>query len=184
MNVKQFASRLVASAMIFLTTVVGGATPALAHDVVMRSIPADGSTVQQAPTQLELEFSGIPKDTFNTVALSNQDTGKVLFSSDPVLQDQIIRVDIPADLKLEPGNYKIGFQITSSDGHATRGMTTFTLAGDTAQQSAPSEEMVASSSEAPYSNETFLYWVIGGLVAFVVIVVGIVLVLSQRKKKS
>lgn len=179
MNVKRF----LASSLVALATVVGGAAPAVAHDVVVRSNPADGSTVQQVPTQLELEFSGIPKNSFNTVALSNQDTGKVLFSAEPQLQDQIIRVDIPADIKLDPGNYKIGFQITSSDGHATRGMTTFKVAGATAP-TATSEEMVASSSEAPYTNEQFLHWLIAGFIGFVVVVVGIVIAIAKRKKQS
>lgn len=184
MNVKRFASALLAGVIVAVPVVSSGLQAAYAHDVVIRSNPADGGTVQHAPTQLELEFSGIPKDTFNTVALSNQDTGKVLFSADPVLQGQIIKVDIPADVKLNPGSYKIGFQITSSDGHATRGMTTFKLAGEGAALTAEPEDMVASSSEAPYSNETFLYFLIAGLVGLVAIVVGIVLVLSQRKKRS
>lgn len=180
MNVKRALTAVVASAA-FLLSPAGSGLPAHAHDVVVRSNPADGSTVQQAPRQLELEFSGIPKDTFNTVALSNQQTGEVLFSATPQLDNQIIRVDIPADIQLAPGDYKVGFQITSSDGHATRGMTTFTLAGDVST-TPTSEEMVASSSEAPYSNQQFLYMLIGGLVALVAIVVGIVLAVSRRKK--
>lgn len=182
MDVKRIFSALIAASAALLMPVSVGQPAAWAHDVVIRSVPADSSTVEQAPTRIELEFSGIPKDTFNTVALSNQDTGEVLFTADPKLDDQIIRVDVPANVDVKPGNYKVGFQITSSDGHATRGMTTFRVAGDNPEASAGDEEMVASSSEAPYTNQQFLNRLIGGFVAFVVVVVGIVLVLSRRKK--
>lgn len=181
MEVKKQFTALAASAGILFAPVMGGLPEAHAHDVVMRANPGDGATIDQAPTELELEFSGIPKETFNTVALSNQDSGTVLFTATPTLDGPIIRAAVPEDVDLGPGHYKIGFQITSSDGHATRGMTTFTIAGDIPTASSE-EEMVAGASESPWSNTQFLYAVIGVFIALIVIVVGVVLALSRRKK--
>lgn len=180
--VRKLATTVATVASVAFALLGGGMPTATAHDAVVRSNPADGGTVQQAPKQLELEFSGIPKETFNTVALSNQNTGEVLFSAQPQLDQQHIRVDVPEGVVIGPGKYKIGFQITSSDGHATRGMTTFTVAGEAPANAKTSEEMVASSSEAPYSNQQFLNWLIAGFVGVVVLVVGIVVALAKRKK--
>lgn len=180
MVVGKCARNIVASLAIAISTVGIGLPPALAHDVVIRSTPGDKSTIEQPPTELELEFSGIPKDTFNTVALSNDDTGEVLFSASPELENQTIRVQIPRDVTLNPGNYKVGFQITSSDGHATRGMTTFRLAGDAVSNTSKTVDVAEPAAESSSSQSTLLY-LGGGLAVAIVAVVGVVLVLSRRK---
>ena len=109
------------------------ATPtALAHDVVLGGTPADGATIEQFPEEVILEFSGIPKEGFNTLAVSAVDSGDVLFSGEPAVEGRNVSLRVPQDVEAGPGEYRIGFQITSSDGHSTRGMTTFTVTGDAA----------------------------------------------------
>ncbi|MDR7329476.1 copper resistance CopC family protein [Corynebacterium guangdongense] len=119
------------------------ATPAaLAHDVVLGGNPADGETVEQFPEEVVLEFSGIPKEGFNTLAVSAADSGEVLFTGEPTVEGRNVSLRVPQEVDAGPGEYRIGFQITSSDGHSTRGMTTFTVAGDAAAtqpQDAPAE---------------------------------------------
>ncbi|MEJ5927130.1 copper resistance protein CopC [Corynebacterium sp. H128] len=181
---KQAFKAALASGIVLLAPIVGGGLPhASAHDVVMRSTPGDGATVAEFPKTLELEFSGIPKESFNTIALSNQDTGEVLLSTAPELENQLVRVQIPADVPAKPGNYKIGFQITSSDGHATRGMTTFKVAGD-ASSNAQSTAVIDDQTqrEAAGSNNSYIYLAVG-TIAFIALAVGVILALSHRKKK-
>lgn len=181
---KKTLAALSLSATFLFAPLVIGPTPAQAHDVVVKSEPGNGATVHQAPRELMLEFSGIPKDSFNTVALSKEDTGEVLFTATPQLDNQILRVSVPQDVTLTPGAYKVGFQITSSDGHATRGMTQFTLAEDSKNvgTTAPSGEFVPSSSENPYPNEVYLYGLIGIGLAVIALVVGAVVAISRKKK--
>lgn len=104
------------------------AAPAMAHDSVVSSNPEKGSSISSLPAEITLEFSGEPKEGFNTVALSHD--GEVLLSEEPTVNGRTLTVDVPEDVKAEPGEYLIGFQITSSDGHATRGSLDFTLNGD------------------------------------------------------
>lgn len=117
---------------------------ASAHDVVLGSNPESGSVLEEFPETIELEFSGIPQDLFNTVALSNTDTGEILFTGEPEINDRILSFDVPTDVDTEPGNYTVGFQITSSDGHATKGSIAFELVG---------EEVAATEASAAESSE-------------------------------
>ncbi|AGF72635.1 copper resistance CopC family protein [Corynebacterium halotolerans] len=109
---------------------IAAAPAALAHDVVVSGDPADGAVVEEFPRSIELEFSGIPREGFSTVAVTEQDSGELLYSGEPTIDGQMVTLELPEDVTGGPGEYTVGFQITSSDGHATRGMTTFTVAGD------------------------------------------------------
>lgn len=121
---RRFASGVAAAAMLGMA-----ATPAaFAHDSVIGGNPENGAVIQTFPTELVLEFSGEPKEGFNTFALSRVTDGAadVLFSGEPAVEGRLVSLDLPAGLDTKPGEYRIGFQIISSDGHATKGMTTFT----------------------------------------------------------
>lgn len=125
---------------------VMGAAPAFAHDVVVGGDPADGESVEQFPESVTLEFSGIPRDGFNTFAISDAETEEVLFTGEPTIDDRYLTLELPEDLGAGAGDYRIGFQITSSDGHATRGMTSFTVSGDEATAAAAADEAEAEAA--------------------------------------
>lgn len=165
---------------------------ATAHDVVLGSNPENGSVVENFPDTIELEFSGIPQDLFNTVALSNADTGEILFSGSPELSERNLIIDVPADVETGPGNYAVGFQITSSDGHATKGSIAFEVAGEAAdatdasvagspESSAPTEEPQATETgiagiESPWN------WLLGG--AGVLVIAGAIVMLIAKGRNS
>ncbi|MEZ2121181.1 MULTISPECIES: copper resistance CopC family protein [unclassified Corynebacterium] len=160
-------------------------TRAVAHDVVINSTPADGATVEVFPREIILEFSGIPRDSFNTVAVSDTETSTVLFSDEPALEDQIVRVAVPDDITPGPGEYTVGFQITSSDGHATRGRTTFTVS----DEGVPSEDLLASESNlgdsarpgSAESSTPYLPGIAIGAGLLLLVIVGAGLILKKRK---
>lgn len=103
------------------------AAPALAHDGVVESNPAAKSTVDKLPQKISLTFSGVPQDGFNNIALTKD--GKLITREKPSQDGKTLSIDVPEQKDAEPGEYTIGYQITSSDGHATRGSVKFTLAG-------------------------------------------------------
>lgn len=129
-----------------LTTIAVGAPAASAHDAVVGGNPADGATVSEFPARVELDFSGDPQSGFSTMAVSKVgDTGEadVLYSGEPEVEGRAVTLDLPGDLDPQPGEYRVGFQIVSSDGHATKGMTTFTYepaGGSSSAAAAPSEQ--------------------------------------------
>ena len=154
---------------------------ARAHDVVMNAQPADGATVQSFPSQIVLEFSAIPLDSFNTVAVSNTDTHEVYFTTEPTFDQQFAVIPVPEGLNPGPGNYTIGFQITSSDGHATRGKTTFTVAG--ANPAAADPAVDSETTTASGTGTSSLVWVIIGVVLLVVLA-GVGLLLTRKQPEQ
>ena len=126
-------SRLVGIGMTLTIGALGSASlagPAFAHDSVVSSTPSKGETIAELPKDIVLEFSGEPKDGFNTVAVSHN--GTVLFSGEPTIEGRELTLAVPEGTEAEAGDYLVGYQITSSDGHATRGSLEFTLEGEPA----------------------------------------------------
>ncbi|QPK82479.1 copper resistance protein CopC [Corynebacterium qintianiae] len=149
---------------------VATAPLALAHDAVVGGSPADGETVQDFPDTLTLDFSGEVQEGFNTFAVTRADTDEVLFSGEPTVQGRQVSLEVPEGVQAEPGDYRIGFQIISSDGHATKGMTSFTYAPASAEAAGTSaDQPVAAGGEAGSNQEesarnmTWLWALIGVL---------------------
>lgn len=167
---------------------LGGFAPlAAAHDVVMHATPEDKSVVEEFPHEIVLEFSGIPKPSFNTVAISNSDTKEVLFTGQPDLDKQYVSLKIPEDIDPGPGNYLVGYQITSSDGHATRGGTTFSVgdpnaaASETSDDPAGGATTVATANTESTDNGGIPVWAWGlGAVLVLVIVGGVGFALTRK----
>ena len=135
---------------------VGTAPVALAHDSVIDARPGIEETVSEFPTELVLEFSAQPKEDFNTVALSRVSDDEVLFSGEPEVNDREVSIAVPDDVDAQPGEYRIGYQITSSDGHATKGQTTFTFtpAQAAGESTAPGSESAQGEDDEREADAT------------------------------
>lgn len=167
---------IAASAMLTVAGVVGMAGPAWAHDSIVHSNPAQDSAVDKMPERLTLEFSGEPRPGFNTVALSSQ--GNVLFSGEPQINGRTLTVDLPSDLQAKPGDYTVGYQITSSDGHATRGSFGFSLTGAGGEQASGGAAQSADDSQKGEGNNGVLTWALG--LAGIVVIAGVLVVAIRR----
>lgn len=166
------------SAPVFLGAgATGGLPVASAHDAMVGATPEPDSTVAEAPTSIELEFSGIPQDTFNTVALSRD--GDVVHTGEPTIDGRMLTLDIPDNVDMEDGTYTVGYQITSSDGHATRGDYTFNL-GE-ASATGTSEDSDASDVSDEAQDDGLPGWAITlGSIAGVIVVLGALVVAIAR----
>lgn len=163
----------------------GFSPAAYAHDVVIASNPENGSVVESFPHSYELEFSGEPQPSFNTVALSNTDTGDVLFTGTPELDGRFIRFSIPEDINPGAGNYTIGFQITSSDGHATRGKLEFAVGGSQQENNAQENSVQENNStvESTTTNdESQGTTIIIGVIIAVLILAAVILMVKFNRK--
>lgn len=170
-------SRVALVAIAFAATAaVAGAPLAGAHDVVVGGDPADGEVLQEFPDSVTLEFSGEPREGFNTFAISEADSGETVYSGEPTVSGRDVSLELPQDLDPGSGDYRLGFQITSSDGHSTRGMTTFSVAGDGETANAPAAEDTgeAESAEATEGEEEGL----GTALQIVLAAVGVLVLLS------
>lgn len=172
----------VAASVVCVGASVFTAAPASAHDAVVSSNPGDKQVLKEFPNHVSLKFSGNPKDNFNTVAISDADAKKVLYSHEPEVVGNEVSLDIPEDINPGPGNYIIGFQITSSDGHSTRGKTTFSVEDPDAAGAAEAEaesRQIGENAEETKSLPLWAYGLGGGLIVIIAVVVTVI----NRKAK-
>ncbi|MFW9176004.1 copper resistance CopC family protein [Corynebacterium amycolatum] len=171
-----------AALAVFAGASVINAAPASAHDSVLSSNPGDKQVLDEFPHHVSLKFSGNPKNNFNTVAISDADAKEVLYSHEPEVVGNEVSLDIPEEINPGPGNYIIGFQITSSDGHSTRGKTSFSVADPDAAGAA--EAGAGSRQTGAHAEETksiplWAYGLGGGLI---VIIAAVVTVINRKAK--
>lgn len=163
-----------------------GAPMASAHDSVIGGSPENEAVVTVFPDSITLEFSGQPKEGFNTVALSRISDGEILFTAEPEIDDRLVTVDVPAEVEesAEPGDYQVGFQIISSDGHSTKGRTTFSYEPTAGEQEATADD----ATDAPLGDSEgqatgMNAGAIIGIIVAVIAVIGAGIVLVGRRKK-
>lgn len=127
------------------------APQATAHDVVVESNPADGAVIKEFPENIVLEFSGEPREGFNTIAVTDS-SGEIVFEGEPEIDGRVLTIDVPGDVDAADGTYSVGYQITSSDGHATRGGLEFSV-GDDADDAAATSETDANSKDSQAKSD-------------------------------
>lgn len=174
------AAAFIASGMLGGASLFGFAPAAMAHDAVLSSNPDQGETVSELPDAIVLDFSGEPQEGFNTVSLTWE--GDVVFSGEPYADGRQLTLDLPDDLDSEPGEYTVGYQITSSDGHATRGGYTFTLSQDEGPSTASTDHSAdADKGEQGEEMSGVPSWLLplGGIV-----VIGGALVLAIQRYRG
>lgn len=141
-----------------------------------------------APEKLVLTFSATPRGTYDTVALSkHRDDGSgdgekdVIFSGSPEIDKNILTLAVPGDVTLWDGVYTVGYQITSSDGHATRGSYDFTLTGQGEDPNPPAEDTDSSGDGGSGLPD----WARPAMaVAGVIVLLGVLITLVARLRKS
>ncbi|WP_051682006.1 copper resistance protein CopC [Cellulomonas sp. HZM] len=123
------------------------AAPAQAHDVLVGTTPADGSTVDVPPAKVTIEFEE-PAVALGTEVRVTGPDGSVVSTGDPELVDtsvsQALEEDLPA------GSYAVTWRVTSQDGHAVSG--TFAFTAKTSQAPAPSATESSGPAGSPSAD--------------------------------
>jgi methionine-rich copper-binding protein CopC len=108
-----------------VVAVLGTATPALAHNVLISSDPANGSSIAAGPQKISLTFDQYVQGAdVNQIAVTGPGGGQ--WAEGPI---SVVNNVISAPLRpLGPaGKYTIGYRVLSADGHPVTGELTFTL---------------------------------------------------------
>lgn len=110
--------RLVAPVLAAALALVA-AVPAGAHSLLLESVPPAGATVSASPAQITLRFNNRIEKRLSRIRLVDARGGtRVLpVSGDPERMDEL-RAPAPA---LEPGAYRVEWQVLSTDGHVVSG---------------------------------------------------------------
>lgn len=133
---------------------LAAAPAAHAHDELLSSSPADGESLDAAPSEATFTFSGEIAPVGVVFALTDADGATLSLPTVPKVAGTEVTQQLPP---LEGGQYELGWRVVSSDGHPISGTVTFTVAGSASTGSAdPSEPAASESGEAsavPAANE-------------------------------
>ena len=105
---------------------------AFAHARMVRSTPKNGVELSESPKALELWFSELLDDSFNTVELydAKETKDRKNLLPDKPQVDAKDRTHLTVRLPLlKPGAYLVEYRILSRDGHTAPGRLSFTITG-------------------------------------------------------
>jgi methionine-rich copper-binding protein CopC/uncharacterized protein YcnI len=167
-----------------LIGILAGAGVAAAHNVLTGSNPANGSTVDKAPSTVTLTFDQ-PIQNIDPVLVVTGPNGNVFTDGPPAIDGNVISAPVAAG---PAGLYHAAYRIVSADGHPVTGEITFTLAGSaagTATGSAPAAGAVpdaGSGSASTTSSGGLGGWLWLGLgVAAVLVVIAVAIALRRPR---
>jgi copper resistance protein C len=197
------AHRALSIALAVGALLMGGAGAAGAHDELVGTSPAAGSTAAVAPQRVTLTLSQ-PALAVGTIVIVTGPDGPVQ-TGKPTLVDNVITQ------RLQPGSpagrYTVAWRATSSDGHPVSGTFSFSAAkassdGTTptttaAPPTAPSTSATSAASTTPTApaastpasstpadateSSSALWWAVAAVVAALLLLAGFVL---GRKPRS
>lgn len=178
------ARRRVLSSMIAMTGVFVSATafasPAFAHAELVSSTPADGATLNKAPTSVILTFGEPILSAGSGIIVNGPDDNRY------DLPDTLDVGDTEASVALKPANtageYTVEYRIVAEDGHVGTGTLTYTLKGETptstltpTPNTIPAAPSVAGDESSSSESGASSVWVLGlgaiGLVLLITLVV-------------
>ena len=135
-----------------LVAAVGlSAAPATAHDELVGTTPADGSTVDVAPDQVVLTFTE-PAVALGTQVVVTGPDGSNLATGDVQLVGSTV-VQALADLR-PAGAYRVDWRVTSDDGHPVTGTFAFTATGSVPPPTTPLATTAAPTTVPPATAGT------------------------------
>ncbi|CAN5484695.1 hypothetical protein BH09ACT7_BH09ACT7_02220 [soil metagenome] len=135
-------ARAVVVALVALFYWASAAGIAAAHTALASSDPADGATVQTAPTVVTLTFTGDISATFATVVITSKD-GRNWASGTPEVAGPQLRASVSPEVPTGEA-LTVGYRVVSDDGHPVSGSFTFTIARAAVAPALPSPSAVAA----------------------------------------
>ena len=139
------------TALFMMLGVVTMASPALAHDALIASNPADGAALTEAPAQLVLTYNAEIASIGAEVAITAPDGASAL-GGDLTIAGTEVTVPLAPDLA--NGAYAIAWRVTSSDGHPISGELAFTLDAPVAETTEPATTEPATTEAATSDSPT------------------------------
>jgi methionine-rich copper-binding protein CopC len=170
--------RALAVVLAVAALLVGSATAAQAHNILVGTSPADGSTVKVVPAAVTLTFNEPPL----AVGTETIATGP----SGPVQSGAAVLVNNTVSEHLQPGSpagvYKVVWRVTSADGHPLSGTFSFTATSPSPGQrpTVTTAAISATSAPASGSGRSLVLWVVAGGVVVLLLVVAFIRTRTPR----
>ena len=202
------ALRIGLVAVLTALAAAGFAGPAAAHDVLISSDPADGSTLQTAPATVTLTFDQ-PVQNFEPVVTMTGPDGQSYQSGSPTVDSTVVTSAVGEIT--QAGEYVIAFRVVSADGHPVTGEVKFQFAGaalavestgagsaatgtsaaaptpaaTSAAAAAPPSATVSTAAVGPAGSSSGLSgWVWAALALAAVLIIAAIVVVLRRPRPS
>ncbi|MFD0200086.1 MULTISPECIES: copper resistance CopC family protein [Saccharothrix] len=157
---------LLLTGLVAGAVVLGTATPAFAHNVLVSSDPKDGAQLESGPTTITLTFDQPVQagEKFNTITVTGPEGTRWEADGEPTVKNN--SVVFPVRPLGPAAEYAVGYRILSADGHPVTGSLKFTLTkagnGTPAPASSSAAQDAASSSGA--GGVPIWVWIAGAAV--------------------
>jgi methionine-rich copper-binding protein CopC len=115
-------------ALVLAGLVLGGATPAAAHSLLLESTPAANAQLTASPPQVVLRFNNRIEKRLSHVHLVDERRGTVATAPTARTEDQTAESLVAAVPPLTAGVWRVEWQVFSTDGHVVTGSYQFRLA--------------------------------------------------------
>ncbi len=120
----RFTAALLLAAAVVLGTWGWMSSPAVAHDQLISSIPEDGGTLTELPTEIVLEFNNELIDAAPALLIRDA-ASTTVHQATPAVDGRFATTEFP---ELGDGSYRIAWSVVSSDGHRIEGSMPFEMA--------------------------------------------------------
>jgi copper resistance protein C len=153
---------LLLTSLVAGAVVLGTATPALAHNVLISSDPKDGSQLEAGPTSITLTFDQPVQagEKLNTVTVTGPEGTRWEADGEPTVKNN--SVEFPVRPLGPAADYTVGYRILSADGHPVTGSLKFTLTKAGNGTPAPAAADQASTPDG--GGVPIWVWIVGAVV--------------------
>ncbi|MFN2317748.1 MAG: copper resistance CopC/CopD family protein [Gemmatimonadales bacterium] len=110
-----------------MALLVGAASPASAHQTLLRSTPAANDQLSILPTSLRLIFREPIQEAFTRITLLGPDSAELALGSLQVEGDSGMVAVLAINGRLEAGAFTVTWRTTGADGHTVEGRYAFTV---------------------------------------------------------
>lgn len=204
-RIRPFSWRAATVAVAAALVLLASPAPALAHDAVVGSSPAAGSSNPAPPTEVTITFSAeLLSGGASAVVQVTDAAGTVVSDGDPTVSGETVAQALLPTTAV--GTYAVLWRVVSSDGHPTSGEFSFDVsaapeapaapvapaptspsatATPTATPSAPAPTGDRSSStEVPGVMEMFPLLLAAGVVVVIASIGALVLFAARARRRS
>ena len=119
-----FRCLIVLSFSLRLFFIVTATPPAWAHAYPAVSVPNNGATLKEAPSEVRIQFTEVIEMAFSTVTVIGPNKQIVSQGKLRKLADDSVAIGLKP---LQAGNYTVEWQVLSVDTHVTEGVLRFTI---------------------------------------------------------
>ncbi|CCH79619.1 Copper resistance protein CopC [Nostocoides japonicum T1-X7] len=173
---------VLAGALLGLVPGLFLAGPADAHNVLVATSPADGSTVARTPAQVVLTFDQ-PALKIGTVLKVTGPSGDVTSGSARLVNNEVQQPLAPG---APAGHYTVAWRVTSADGHPVSGTFTFTSTkpGTGQATSAPATTSPTAGAASDSSGSRWWPWLVVAVVVLLALAGAVWLSATARARRG